>query len=454
MASYINPPPNQNLVLENNHPLIRREDNYLLDRKLLTIHSEDRDYSKWRFANEFEIEAPQSYTNIQSARLIDINFPCNYYNFSNIMQNTKFRIIITDISAGSVPVADLPLKNFNYDITIDNGYYTNLQLAASISFHLNKILGVKNQKIDEPPLLWKAVYHEVKQKILIGNNFGAQFILDGTFDFDYNNVCCDIHGTGLNCPPPNKLAPSTINYYKRYSKWGFLSYIGFNKKEKYESTPIDYSLNDASGMVLNYIDSCQCQDFIWLESVKDYDIYFIEPPTIIDILGETVIYMELEYFNSYDELIPWPDTSGNTNCAPKCARSANDVLDCDKNTNRLARCRKGPKYPDPDPPPGFARPEYVAIRGSGVNSAFAKIPLISIPKTQIFSSANGFLFNLTQFTPPLERVSKFKIKFRYHDGRLVDFKDNELNFTLEINQLRNEFNRNLNIRMPKLYNIT
>ena len=36
-------------------PLISREQNYVLDRKLLTVHSEDRDSSKWPNSNEFEI---------------------------------------------------------------------------------------------------------------------------------------------------------------------------------------------------------------------------------------------------------------------------------------------------------------------------------------------------------------------------------------------------------------
>jgi hypothetical protein len=96
--------------------------------------------------------------------------------------------------------------------------------------------------------------------------------------------------------------------------------------------------------------------------------------------------MEVEYFNSYDELIPWPDTSGNRNCYPLDAKSGNSVKNCPKNTN--PRCPKqSSQYP-----PGPAEPKYIAYRGSGVNSAFAKIPIIAIPKTQIFSSTNGFLF--------------------------------------------------------------
>jgi len=51
--SYINPPPNSNLNLQNNNPIIENKDDYFLDRKLLTVHSEDRNYSKWKYSNEF-----------------------------------------------------------------------------------------------------------------------------------------------------------------------------------------------------------------------------------------------------------------------------------------------------------------------------------------------------------------------------------------------------------------
>ena len=35
--------------LGNHKPLINRDQTYVLDRKLITIHSEDRDISKWKF---------------------------------------------------------------------------------------------------------------------------------------------------------------------------------------------------------------------------------------------------------------------------------------------------------------------------------------------------------------------------------------------------------------------
>ena len=47
-------------------PLISREQNYVLDRKLLTVHSEDRDISKWPNSNEFEIKGSTIYSNTKT----------------------------------------------------------------------------------------------------------------------------------------------------------------------------------------------------------------------------------------------------------------------------------------------------------------------------------------------------------------------------------------------------
>lgn len=434
--SYIYPPPNQNLILQNNNPIIENTNDYFLDRKLLTVHSEDRNYSKWKNSNEFEIDCPQSYTNIQSMRLSEIAFPSNFYNFSNNLQNTKFLIKIYSNNNFLTPQS-----NTDFTIDISDGYYTDIELANTITYRLNNIVRLIPTPTPTPnPYTWRAVYHKTKQKIVIANNAGIEFALDNTIDFSYNVICgYDICGNELTTQP-------TVNYYDRYSKFSLLSYIGYNEKKIYNSTQI----KNKNGLILEYLTPLN-PDYKWISYVNQ-PFYYIEPPQVIDILGHLVIYMEIDYFNSYDELIPWPDTSGNTHCYPKDAHSANDVVNCPRNTNTNWPGKRGQKYVNGNPtitPPGPAITKYVAERGSGVKSAFAKIPIIAIPKTTIFSSTNGFLFNLSQYSPPIERVSKFKFKFRYHDGKLVDFQNNEFNFTLEINQLRNEIKRNLNIRKPQ-----
>ena len=79
-----------------------------------------------------------------------------------------------------------------------------------------------------------------------------------------------------------------------------------------------------------------------------------------------------------------------------------------------------------------------------------KRTLTSSPGTRIFDSRTIFLQNMTQYFPPIDKIRKLKFKFRYHDGYLVDLNNQDVNFTLEINQLRNEIPRHVNIRTPSL----
>ena len=71
-------------MVQQTHPLIPREQTYVLDRKLVSIHSFDRDIKKWPFGNHFEIELPQAMRNIQSMRLLTITLPSNKYVFSQV----------------------------------------------------------------------------------------------------------------------------------------------------------------------------------------------------------------------------------------------------------------------------------------------------------------------------------------------------------------------------------
>ena len=80
---------NSNFIVQNTHPLIQREQTYVLNRKLVSIHSEDRDYVKWPNSNHFGIDLGQGYHNVESIRLVDYSFPSNNYTFSNEYQNTK-----------------------------------------------------------------------------------------------------------------------------------------------------------------------------------------------------------------------------------------------------------------------------------------------------------------------------------------------------------------------------
>jgi hypothetical protein len=81
-----------------------------------------------------------------------------------------------------------------------------------------------------------------------------------------------------------------------------------------------------------------------------------------------------------------------------------------------------------------------------VNSAFAKIPIYQTNYNKGLVN-DGYLENSSFYQPPIDKISKFKLKFRYHNGMLVDFHNCNVSLSLEINQIRNEMN-NYEVRTP------
>jgi hypothetical protein len=71
------------------------------------------------------------------------------------------------------------------------------------------------------------------------------------------------------------------------------------------------------------------------------------------------------------------------------------------------------------------------------------------PNKYFTDSTMLFLNNCGFYIPVIEKIARLKFRFRYHDGRLVEFKDNPFNFSIEINQVRNEIDRPYDIRTPK-----
>ena len=125
-----------------NQPVIRREQTYVLDRKLVSIHSEDRDVRKWKNSNKFEVRLPEAIKNVQSMRLINISVPNNLYTFTNSYQNTKLTFKITPsnyaVANNNVENKLNVNKTNNYTITIDEGVYTNEQMANMLANKMNE----------------------------------------------------------------------------------------------------------------------------------------------------------------------------------------------------------------------------------------------------------------------------------------------------------------------------
>lgn len=333
--------------LHNNHQLITRQQNYFLHRRVLTIHSEDRDISKWNNSNEFEIQLPNSYENVQSIRLLQYNFPTKLYVFSEKYQNTKLSFN-TDTSSNI--------------ITIDDGTYTPTELAQELTNKINNDTVIGN-------INFKIFYNKVNNKFL----FGA----DQNFKFDFTQL-----SLYTNC---------SNNIYNQYTNWGLGFHLGFEKK-------LYTSELQTGKTIINYSNT------EFLSGNK----YLITSNSQINILGNNSFYIDVDKCNFYDELYPYSSENNSS---------------------------------------------YNNNYGGKQNAAFAKININSdYSITYTYENVVGKKGNtgFANFEPPLEKLSKLKFRFRYHNGTLVDFNNQPFNFTIEINSFINEIGKYFEIRKPEL----
>tara|TARA_Y100000389_G_C17454258_1_gene516965 strand:- start:1076 stop:2020 length:945 start_codon:yes stop_codon:yes gene_type:complete len=165
--------------------LITRNQNFILDSKILYINSDDRNIQKYPNANSFEINMPQAYKNVESIRLLNIQFPSNLYNISEELQNNKFRL--TKGSTDSI-------------INISDGYYTIDKLITEIK---NNITG------------FDISYNNTT------NKFNLSADTDCSLSFhDISYINCNSHSKYV---------------YEQHSKWGLGYILGFNKYEKVDN---------------------------------------------------------------------------------------------------------------------------------------------------------------------------------------------------------------------------
>ena len=130
------------------HPLIPNANQYYVDKKYVSIHSEDRDILKYPASNEFEIELPQDYLNVQSVKLSTWSFPANYNVFSAINFNVGMTFkFIKLYNPGEHSYAD-PLTEAifaglyiliskTYIIMIETGFYNPDQMATELTNKFN-----------------------------------------------------------------------------------------------------------------------------------------------------------------------------------------------------------------------------------------------------------------------------------------------------------------------------
>jgi len=424
--------------LNNSHPIIPNSNQYFFERKFVSINSEDRDITKYPNASEFELELPQDYLNVQSVKLYSWSFPANYNVFSIDQQNVFMSFKITNpYNPGEGGISDVLLEsifacfyynpNFEFNILIENGFYNPTQMATELTNKFNT--SVTNFLYDAlnnpanyniPPAdyanfaiaatLFKKydrftnVYNTVGQKIWFGNN-ADQFVLTNSVAAQLKKINFD------NCINRNVL--------RNYSDYGLPGFLGLSKEDQQAFSVIEYiDMNDEFSKSFNaneviprfyYGDVLTVgDDGYWLvPTLPGATVYFLQPPFKINLMGPAYIFMEIDGLNCIDESVPYSYKFG-----------------------------KGYR-------PAELGAETNLINGGVINSAFAKIPISTTPIAQWFdNSMEPFKY----FNPPAERIRKLKIKFRYHDGSLINFGVFPYSFMLEFNMLRHQQERQYNIK--------
>jgi hypothetical protein len=307
--------------------------NFVVQKKILSVHTEDRDIGKWPTSSVFAVDLPVEYKNVVSLGLADINLP-PIYVFS--AKNQNLSMIFT--------------YGTTKTITITEGTYTGAQLATELQGQINDAFTGNDFTI---------VYDSTSFKFIFKN--------PNTFQIDFTDALS-----------------STI--YTQSSQWGLGSYLGFEKKVY---TSVTTNINYQSPIPSGY--------------------YSIVSPYPVSIQGEPYVYMELDLYNSMDEITPYTMRS-----------------------NQLMSSKQSGKH----------------------NSSFAKIPRLAITGNPVYISKSNFLFNLFFNDPPLERVQTFKFKFRYHDGRIVDFGLTNFSFSIEITMLRPDSIKPPHQVQPNYYTLT
>ena len=389
--NFTNVPYNVNMT----HPLIPNSQDYMIYKKYVSIHSEDRDIIKYPNSSEFEIELPEDIINVSSIRLVQWTFPVNYNTFSVNNNNLYFTFKITnpynpsingvsDVFAYRVFEALFSTMDKRYEFLIEEGFYNPVQMATELTNKFNHVVTLRIQSyfisknwtdsleqlsLEGGYTRFVIVYNEVNAKIWFGNRADGFLLINeaGVASNILNEALCNL-----------KSLPNSSNY-------GLPSFLGLRRLNS----------EAISGSTLNngmqvprffYGDVSPGDNGYWLLPYTGFsgsEVYWIECPFKINLMGESYFYMELAGQNCIDETKPY------------------NVSEFTLTTNQT---------------------------NGVVNSSFAKIAVPSTPMSQIYDREQSpYKF----YYPPLERIRRLKLKLRYHDGSPLIFGVFNYTFLLE-----------------------
>lgn len=393
-----------------NHPIIPNENDYIIYKKYVSIHSEDRDVLKFPSSSLFEIELPEDITNVYSLRLINWTFPANYNTFSFLNQNVGMSFLITNPYNPYINMVVSPLEEaiftclYNssdeeFNIIIDDGFYNPTQMITELQNKFNTVVSYRIVKYLKDNSLtdlaeeftlqggyskFIIVYNTVSQKIWYGNTSDGFVLTNET--------------QALKQALSDNLVCGVKQQLPEFDNWGLPSNLGLTRNNIEAITTTNPETGEPFTPRFYYGDVQPGDNGFWLlpnPTLTNSVVYFIESPFKINLMGPAYIYMEIAGNNCIDETSPF------------------NVSNFTLTTN---------------------------VTNGVSNAAFAKIAVPTTPISQWFDRDS---FPYKMYWPPADRIRRLNIKLRYHNGQLVQFGVFPYSFTIEFTQLIPHQNRQL-----------
>ena len=382
-----------NYHLNATHNLQPNANTYFVEKKYVSIHSEDRNILMYPKSGEFQITLPQILNNVIKVRVATYDFPSNYDVFSRDMNNIQFAFSMGQpyFPIGAPPFSLdkaiyeclLSIQSTIFIVEITTGFYTPTQMVTELTNKMNKLISDQlNLYVIANPVYsgllpitdttydrFVVIYNEVKQNIWFGNTAD-------TFTLNNSNVFAVSQG--------NVAIQCAIHPLPDFSNWGLPSNLGLKRT--------DTVATSAAYVRVFYGEITPGDDGYWLVPdplLGNPLVYYVECPYKINLMGYANFYLQISKFNCLDTTVPF---SVSTN-------------------NKI------------DKPNGI------------VNFALAKIQIPTTPITQWFGQ-NPDNTPYAYFTPALDKVSQLCIKLTYHDGITVDFQNFNYSFLLEFDILQ------------------
>ena len=403
--------------IDTSHPLIPNSQEYIYYKKYVSFHSQDRDMLKYPSASEFEIEMPQDLLNVAALRLTNWTFPANYNTFSNFNSNVSMTFKINNPYNPNINgVSDILVQkqfeyfflnqNKLYEIFIEEGFYNPQQMVTELTNKFNQSINLAlttyfTQKSVDPSLTpvqqqeylnvlnqfeskggysnFIIVYNNVSQRIWFGN------VCDGFILTNETQLIKKELFENSRCGPRVSLPD--------FDNWGLPGNLGLTRCNAISvsgsslTNVTDFAGHN--GIVVPrfyYGDVFPGDNGYWLlpnPALTGSEVHWVQCFEKINLMGPAYFYMEIEGNNCIDETSPY------------------NVSEFTLKTNQT---------------------------NGVVNSAFAKIAVPTTPISQWFDRDSiPYKF----YNPPAERMRRFKIKIRYHNGRLANFGVFNFSFVIE-----------------------